>query len=68
MVKALSIGGMATFRIWSPLEPLWWMERCGIILVTRLAVTGLGGWDTLFDVGESILESTCGTAGNGLIS
>jgi len=40
----------------------------GIILVARLAVADLGGWDTLFDVGESILESTCGTVGNGLIS
>jgi hypothetical protein len=40
----------------------------GIILVARLAVTGLGGWDTLFDVPESILESMCGTAGNGLVS
>jgi hypothetical protein len=29
MGKALSIGGMAIFSIWSPFEPLWWMERCG---------------------------------------
>jgi hypothetical protein len=35
----------------------------GIILVARLAGTSLGGWDTFFDVAESILESMCGTAG-----
>jgi hypothetical protein len=35
----------------------------GIILVARLAITGLGRWDTLLDVAESMLESMCGTAG-----
>ena len=37
-----------------------------IILVARLAIIGLGRWDMLFNVAESILELTCGTIGNGL--
>jgi hypothetical protein len=38
------------------------------ILVARLAITGLGGWDILFDVVESILKSMCRTVDNRLIS